>query len=299
MSLPEKIKIVEVGPRDGLQYVAQRLSESVRASFVNKLSGAGFKHIEVGSFVSPEWVPQMAGSGQVFQQIKRKAGVVYSAVTPNLQGFEQAVQAGASEVAVFTSASEGFCQKNINCSIAESLKRFRPLMDMAEKQGIPVRGYVSCVMGCPYDGTVKPEQVVRVCKELELLGCYEVSLGDTIGVGTPLQAKKVFSEVATVISMEKLAAHFHNTYGQALANLYALLEEGLTVIDSAAAGLGGCPYAPGASGNVATEDVVYMLDGMGIETGVDIQKLLDASEYICKQLSITSCSNAGLALMTQ
>ena len=298
-SLPKNIKIVEVGPRDGLQNISTAASITLRVGLVNKLAEAGLKHIEAGSFVSPEKVPAMASSGEVLKQIDRKPDVIYAALTPNLQGFEQALAAGASEVAVFSSASEGFCQQNINCSIAESFKRFEPVIDAASRHNIRVRGYVSCVMGCPYDGVVKPEQVADVCRDMKQMGCYEISLGDTIGVGTPLNAKKVFNAVASVIPADCIAAHFHNTYGQALANLYAVIEEGISVIDAAVAGLGGCPYAPGASGNVATEDVVYMLNGMGIETEVDMQRLLAAADYICKHLGIQTKSNAGLALQNK
>ncbi|ELU10662.1 hypothetical protein CAPTEDRAFT_201585 [Capitella teleta] len=238
----------------------------------------------------------MADSQKVFDLIHRQPGIIYSALTPNLKGFEAALAAGADEVAVFASASEGFSQKNINCSISESLKRFEPVMAAAKQHGLKVRGYVSCVMGCPYDGDIRPSVVADVADQLWQMGCYEISLGDTIGVGTPYKAKIVLEQTSRNIPVLSLAAHFHNTYGQALANVYALLEEGLSVIDTSVAGLGGCPYAPGASGNLATEDVVYMLEGMGIKTGVNMEELLKAATFICDQLGIPSRSNAGFAL---
>ena len=285
-----------MGPRDGLQNSPVILATDVRAAMVDKLADAGLKHIEVGSFVSSAKVPAMAGSAEVFKLITPKPDTVYTALTPNLKGFEQAVAAGASEVAVFASASEGFSQHNINCSIADSLKRFESVILAASEHNIRVRGYISCVLGCPYDGEVAPQQVMRICQDLMQMGCYEVSLGDTIGVGTPLRAKALFNSVAGTLPVGAIAAHFHNTYGQSLANLYAMIEEGLCVIDAAVAGLGGCPYAPGASGNVATEDVVYMLQGMGIETGVDMQALVLVAAYICQQLGIELRSNVGMAL---
>ncbi len=295
-NFPDQVRIFEMGARDGLQNLTETVSANTKAQFINLLAESGLSHIETGSFVSPRYVPQMADSDKVFSHIERIPGVVYSALTPNLKGFEGALAAGASEVAVFASASEGFSQKNINCSIADSLKRFEPVMLAAEQHGLPVRGYVSCVMGCPYDGDVQPDAVASVSSALAQLGCYEISLGDTIGTGTPLKAKKMLAAVTEIIPVTRLAAHFHNTYGQALANLYAVIEEGVSVVDSSVAGLGGCPYAPGASGNVATEDVVYMLDGLGIESGVSMDKLLKAATFICHQLGIESRSNAGVAL---
>ncbi len=286
MSLPEKIKIVEVGPRDGLQNISQTLSPNIRAKLVMKLVDAGVEHVEVGSFVSPQRVPQMTGADEVFSFLKRKPDVIYSALTPNLRGMEDAIAAGATEVAVFGSASEGFSQHNINCSIAESFQRFLPVIEMALKEGIPVRGYVSCVMGCPYDGAVSPSQVTAVSRDLVQMGCYEVSLGDTLGIGTFFETKKLIEAVRKSVPVEQIAAHFHNTYGQALLNLYAAIEEGVAVVDTSIAGLGGCPYAPGARGNVATEDVVYMLDGMGVNSGINRQKLTDVSSYISKILNI-------------
>lgn len=290
------VRIVEVGPRDGLQGLSSQVPATVRAKLIEKLVDAGLTHIEVGSFVSPKKVPAMANSDQVVKQIKRKPGVVYSALTPNIKGFEQALAVGVSEVAVFSSASEHFCQENINCSIAESFRRFEPIMTAATKHNIPVRGYISCVMGCPYEGDISSKKVVEVCREMKQAGCYELSLGDTIGVGTPKKARELFNAVVGVVPIGCISAHFHNTYGQALANLYGMVVDGLSVIDSATAGLGGCPYAPGASGNISTEDVVYMLNGLGIETGIDMQQLLAASDYICKYIGIASKSNTGQAL---
>ncbi len=297
--LPDSVRIVEVGARDGLQNLPTPAAPEIRAQLVDLLSQSGLQHIEAGSFVSSNHVPQMAGSDQVFQVIKRQSDVVYTALTPNLRGMEDALKSGADEAAVFASASEGFSQKNINCSIAESLKRFEPVMELARQNNMPVRGYVSCIISCPYDGATTPEQVAEVTKALYQMGCYEVSLGDTVGTGTPLQIKKVLEACCRKVPMAHLAAHYHNTYGQALANIYASLEEGLAVVDSAVAGLGGCPYAPGASGNVATEDVLYLMTGLNIKTGVQMEKLLEAAAFICQQLGIGSRSNTGLALKEQ
>lgn len=294
MALPTKVRIVEVGPRDGLQN-EKAVTTAAKVALINALSASGLTTIEAGSFVSPKWVPQMADSGEVMAQIQRSAGVTYSALTPNLKGFELAMAANADEVAVFGAASEAFSQKNINCSIDESLERFAPVMAAAKAANIRVRGYVSCVLGCPYQGDVPLSDVVRVAKALYDMGCYEISLGDTIGVGTPLQAQQMLAAVAEVVPMEKLALHFHNTYGQALANLAMCLPLGVSVIDSAVAGLGGCPYAKGASGNVATEDVLYMLQGMGIETGVDLDQIIDAGQAICAELGTTPRSNVSVA----
>lgn len=292
--MPSAVKIVEVGPRDGLQN-EQAVTTEAKVALVNALSDAGFQTIEAASFVSPKWVPQMADSGDVLAQIQRKTGVTYSALTPNLKGFELAMAAGADEVAVFGAASEAFSQKNINCSIEESLARFAPVMEAAKAQGIRVRGYVSCVLGCPYQGEVPVSEVVRVAKQLHAMGCYEISLGDTIGVGTPLQAQRMLAAVAEEVPMQQLALHFHNTYGQALANIAACLPLGVSVIDSAVAGLGGCPYAKGASGNVASEDVLYMLEGMGIHTGVDLAKTITAGNAICAALGTKPRSNVNIA----
>jgi len=284
IALPQHVRLVEVGPRDGLQNEKQPISVADKVRLVDDLSAAGLEYVEVGSFVSPKWVPQMAGSAEVFAQIQQKAGVTYAALTPNMQGFEAAMLAGVKEVAVFAAASEAFSQKNINCSIAESLERFVPVMDAAREQGIRVRGYVSCVLGCPYEGEVAPEQVAAVARELFEMGCYEVSLGDTIGTGTAGKTRTLFEVVGRDIPRDKLAGHFHDTYGQALANIYASLLEGIQVFDSSVAGLGGCPYAKGASGNVASEDVLYLLDGLGIHTGIDLDALIAAGERICAVL---------------
>lgn len=284
MSLPKYVRLVEVGPRDGLQNEKQPISVADKVRLVNDLSAAGLQYIEVGSFVSPKWVPQMAGSAEVFAQINRRAGVTYAALTPNLKGLEAAIEAGVSEVAVFGAASEAFSQKNINCSIDESLARFAPLMAVARENGIQVRGYVSCVLGCPYEGDIDPTRVAHVAHELFAMGCYEISLGDTIGIGTPGKTRQLFEAVGRVVPRDKLAGHFHDTYGQALANIYASLLEGICTFDSSVAGLGGCPYAKGASGNVASEDVLYMLNGLGIETGINLDALIDAGRSISELL---------------
>jgi len=295
MTLPTHVRLIEVGPRDGLQNEALPISVADKVQLVDALTDAGLGYIEVGSFVSPKWVPQMAGSAEVFAQIRRKPGVVYGALAPNMRGFEDAVAAGVKEVAVFAAASEAFSQRNINCSISESLARFVPIIEAAKQHGISVRGYVSCELGCPYEGQVSPQQVAQVAKELFAMGCYEVSLGDTIGTGTPTATRTLFEAVTAYVPREKLAGHFHDTYGQALVNIYASLQEGIAVFDSSIAGLGGCPYAKGASGNVATEDVVYMLNGMGIETGVDMDKLLLAGEHICNVLGRVTGSRVAKA----
>ena len=295
MTLPTHVRLIEVGPRDGLQNEALPISVADKVQLVDALTDAGLGYIEVGSFVSPKWVPQMAGSAEVFAHIRRKPGVVYGALAPNLRGFEDAVAAGVKEIAVFAAASEAFSQRNINCSISESLARFVPLIEAAQQHGISVRGYVSCVLGCPYEGQVSAQQVAQVAKELYAMGCYEVSLGDTIGTGTPTATRTLFEAVTAYIPREKLAGHFHDTYGQALVNIYASLQEGIAVFDSSIAGLGGCPYAKGASGNVATEDVVYMLNGMGIDTGIDIDKLLVAGEHICNVLGRVTGSRVAKA----
>ncbi|CRM28069.1 MULTISPECIES: hydroxymethylglutaryl-CoA lyase [Pseudomonas] len=280
MSLPSYVRLVEVGPRDGLQNEAHPISVADKVQLVDALSAAGLSYIEVGSFVSPKWVPQMAGSAEVFAQIQRKPGVTYGALAPNLRGFEDALAAGVKEVAVFAAASEAFSQRNINCSISESLERFVPIMAAAKAHGVSVRGYVSCVLGCPYEGSVAPEQVAAVARELFAMGCYEVSLGDTIGTGTAGATRRLFEVVGAQVPRDKLAGHFHDTYGQAIANVYASLLEGIQVFDSSIAGLGGCPYAKGASGNVATEDVVYLLNGLGIDTGIDLEALILAGRQI-------------------
>lgn len=299
MSLPSHVRLVEVGPRDGLQNEAQPISVADKVRLVDALSAAGLSYIEVGSFVSPKWVPQMAGSAEVFAQIQRKPGVTYGALAPNLRGFEDALAAGVKEVAVFAAASEAFSQRNINCSISESLERFAPIMAAAKQHGVSVRGYVSCVLGCPYEGEIAPEQVAAVARELYAMGCYEVSLGDTIGTGTAGATRRLFEAVGAQVPRDKLAGHFHDTYGQAIANIHASLLEGITVFDSSIAGLGGCPYAKGASGNVATEDVLYLLNGLGIDTGIDLERLIGAGQQISQVLGrptgsrVAKVRNAG------
>ncbi|EKO3826369.1 hydroxymethylglutaryl-CoA lyase [Vibrio harveyi] len=295
MNLPNKVNIVEVGARDGLQNESP-VSTRAKIRLIDLLSDTGLTHIEAGSFVSPKWVPQMADSLDVMKKITRRHNVTYSALTPNVQGFEQALKAGANQVAIFTSSSEGFCQHNINCSIADSLTRFEPVMELAAKHNIPVRGYLSCVADCPYDGPTKPEQVARVANLLMELGCYEVSLGDTIGTGTPIRIAKMLEAVQVKVPTNKLAVHFHDTWGQALANIYQALTMGINTIDSSVAGLGGCPYAHGASGNVATEDVLYLCQGLGIETGVDLELLAKAGWMISEELNRQPTSKVSLAL---
>ncbi|EOA8957494.1 hydroxymethylglutaryl-CoA lyase [Vibrio harveyi] len=295
MNLPNKVNIVEVGARDGLQNESP-VSTQAKIRLINLLSDTGLTHIEAGSFVSPKWVPQMADSLDVMKKITRCHNVIYSALTPNVQGFEKALEAGATQVAIFTSSSEGFCQHNINCSIADSLTRFEPVMELAAKHNIPVRGYLSCVADCPYGGITKPEQVARVANLLMELGCYEVSLGDTIGTGTPIRIAKMLEAVQVKVPTNKLAVHFHDTWGQALANIYQALTMGINTIDSSVAGLGGCPYAHGASGNVATEDVLYLCQGLGIETGVDLELLAKAGWMISEELNRQPTSKVSMAL---
>ncbi len=300
MAFPTHVRIVEVGPRDGLQNESGPvIATDIKVAFINKLADAGLTHIEAASFVSPKWVPQMGDATQVMANISRQPGVSYAALTPNMKGLEGAIAANVDEVAVFSAASESFTRKNINCSIAESLERFVPVIEEAKKHNIRIRGYVSTVLGCPYEGEIAPAQVAHVAKALLDMGCYEISLGDTIGVGTPLKAKRMLAEVAKQVPVDKLAAHFHDTYGQALANLYAVLEEGVAVIDTSTAGLGGCPYARGASGNVATEDVVYLLNGLGIHSGIDLQKLVDVGNWITQQIGRQNGSKVGMALGCQ
>jgi hydroxymethylglutaryl-CoA lyase len=298
IAIHEKVKIVEVGPRDGLQNESKPISAIDKIMLIEKLSDAGIKYIESGSFVSPKWVPQMATSAEVFKNVKRKNGVTYAALTPNMQGFEGALKVNADEVAIFGAASESFSQKNINCSIDESLERFTPIMKAAKNANVKVRGYVSCTLGCPYEGEINPEQVAKVAEQLYNMGCYEISLGDTIGVGTPASVIKMIQAVSARVPTDMLAVHFHDTYGQALTNIYAALQMGIKVVDSAIAGLGGCPYAKGASGNVATEDVIYMLNGLEINTGIDFKKLLEAGWFISEKLGkppVSKVSNAYLA----
>ncbi|MBG0840663.1 hydroxymethylglutaryl-CoA lyase [Ectopseudomonas toyotomiensis] len=299
MSLPKSVRLVEVGPRDGLQNEKQPISVADKVRLVEDLTAAGLSYIEVGSFVSPKWVPQMAGSAEVLAGIQRQPGVTYAALTPNLKGLEAALEAKVEEVAVFAAASEAFSQKNINCSIADSLQRFVPLMEAAKAADVRVRGYVSCVLGCPYDGEIAPEQVASVARELYAMGCYEVSLGDTIGTGTAGKTRSMLEVVGRDIPRDRLAGHFHDTYGQALANIYASLLEGINVFDSSVAGLGGCPYAKGATGNVATEDVLYLLQGLGIETGVEIDKLIAAGQRICNVLGKANGSRVARARLSR
>ncbi|MDH1728395.1 hydroxymethylglutaryl-CoA lyase [Pseudomonas chengduensis] len=299
MNLPTSVRLVEVGPRDGLQNEKQPISVADKVRLVDDLTAAGLSYIEVGSFVSPKWVPQMAGSAEVFAGIQRQPGVTYAALTPNLKGLEAALEAKVEEVAVFAAASEAFSQKNINCSIADSLQRFVTLMEAAKAADVRVRGYVSCVLGCPYDGEIAPEQVASVARELYAMGCYKVSLGDTIGTGTPSKTRHLINVVGREIPRHLLAGHFHDTYGQALANIYASLLEGINVFDSSVAGLGGCPYAKGATGNVATEDVLYLLQGLGIETGVDMDKLIAAGQRICEVLGKANGSRVARARLSR
>jgi hydroxymethylglutaryl-CoA lyase len=294
--MSDSLRIVEVGPRDGLQNEKTPVGVADRIAFIEALVGAGLRTVEVGAFVSPKAIPQMVDSDSVLRGISYLPDSEFHVLVPNEKGYEAARAAGARVIAVFASASEGFSRANINCSVAESIERFKPVVIRAKADGIKVRGYVSCVLGCPFDGEVKPQAVVDVAKVLWELGCYEVSLGDTIGVGTPLKARHLLRAVAGAVPMASLAMHFHDTYGQALANLYAGMEEGARVIDSAAGGLGGCPYAPGATGNVATEDVVYMLEGLGIATGVDMQKLLAATNEVARLIGRPPVSRVAAAL---
>jgi hydroxymethylglutaryl-CoA lyase len=296
MRLPKNVTMVEVGPRDGLQNEPSSVPTAVKVELIERLAAAGLKVIEVGSFVSAKWVPQMADTGDVLARIARKNGVRYAVLTPNKRGFDAALEAKAGEVAIFTAASETFSRKNANCSIDESLDRFGAVTAAAKAAGVPVRGYVSCALGCPYEGEVAPAAVAAVAGKLLGLGCREISLGDTIGRGTAAKAQALVDAVAAVVPVDKLAAHFHDTYGQALANILAVLERGVAVIDSAVAGLGGCPYAKGATGNVASEDVLYMLDGLAVTTGVDLPKLAAAGRFICDALGRPTASKAARAL---
>jgi len=295
MKLPQRVRIVEVGPRDGLQNEKREVPTAVKLELIERLADAGLPAVEATAFVSPKWVPQMADHTEVLERIRRKPGVSYPVLTPNLKGFEAARAAGATEVAIFGAASEAFSRRNINCSIAESLERFRPVAEAARAASIKVRGYISCVLGCPYEGEVKPQKVAEVAAALYDMGCHEVSLGDTIGVGTPAKTQAMLEACAARVPIGKLAGHYHDTYGQALANIYASLELGVATFDSSVAGLGGCPYAAGASGNVATEDVVYLLDGLGIESGIDFGRLVEAGEWISALLEREYGSKAGRA----
>ena len=297
--MTERVRIVEVGPRDGLQNEKQSIATAIKLELIDRLAAAGLRNIEATSFVSPKWVPQMADHAEVMRGLQRRPGVSYPVLTPNLQGFEAAMAAGATEVAVFAAASEGFSQKNINCSVDESINRFVPVLEAAKRLGVKVRGYVSCVIACPYDGPTAPQKVLHVAGRLHEMGCYEVSLGDTIGVGTPESVLRMLEATATRVPVGQLAGHYHQTYGMAVANVYASYQFGLRVFDSSIAGLGGCPYAKGATGNVATEDIVYLLHGLGAETGVDLDALVDCGAWISAQLNRTNGSQAGRALLAK
>lgn len=296
MTLPKQVTIVEVGPRDGLQNEPKNIPTALKIDFINRLSETGLRVIEATSFVSPKWVPQMADHSEVMKGIKRNPNVRYTALVPNEHGLNDALDSQVQEIAIFTAASETFSQKNTNCSIEESLNRIALVIEGAKKHHIPVRGYVSCAIACPYEGETDPKQVLNVSEKLLNLGCYQISLGDTIGIGTPNKVQKLIDLVSQSISIDKLAVHFHDTYAQALVNIYAALEKGITTVDSSVAGLGGCPYAPGAGGNVATEDVVYLLNGLGIESGIDINKLAKTGRMICDHLDIAPRSKVSIAL---
>ncbi|SDD60993.1 hydroxymethylglutaryl-CoA lyase [Massilia sp. PDC64] len=296
MGLPTHVKLVEVGPRDGLQNEKETVPAEAKIELVERLVDAGLAHVEAASFVSPKWVPQMATSGEVMDKIPRRPGVVYSALTPNMKGFEAALAARADEVVIFGSASEAFSERNINCSIAASIERFREVARAAQAHSIRLRGSISCSFGCPYQGNVAPEDVADVVRRLRDLGCDEIDIADTIGTGTPAQVDAVYETVAKDFPLARLSGHFHDTYGQALVNIYAALQLGVSIFHSSVAGLGGCPYAKGATGNVATEDVLYMLDGLGIHTGVDLEKVVEAGQFISRQLGRTGSSRAGNAI---
>ena len=296
MSLPHKVKIVEVGPRDGLQNEKETIPAEVKIELVNRLTQAGFVNIEAASFVSPKWVPQMATSTEVMAGIARKPGVIYSALTPNMKGFEAAVAARADEVVIFGAASEAFSQKNINCSIAESIERFREVAQAAKQHRLRLRGSISCAFGCPYQGEVAPDSVADVVQRMRDLGCDEIDIADTIGVGTPRKVQTVMQRAAREFPLAQLSGHFHDTYGQALANIYASLEVGIAIFHSSVAGLGGCPYAKGATGNVSTEDVLYLMQGLGIDTGIDLDAVVDAGQFISQHLGRKAVSRAGNAI---
>jgi len=296
MNLPRNVKLVEVGPRDGLQNEPTPVPAAVKVELIHRLQDAGLRVIEATAFVSPKWVPQMADAAQVMAGIRRKPGVAYPVLVPNRKGLDAAVAAGAEEVVVFGAATESFSRRNTNCSIAEGLSRFSEVCAEALARGLRVRGDISVCLGCPYEGEVDPAAVVRVARELDAMGCYEITVADTIGVGTPGRTRAVFEAVGKFIPLARLAGHFHDTYGQALANTYAALELGVATFDSSVAGLGGCPYAKGATGNVATEDVLYMLDGLGVQTGVDLAKLIAAGDYICGVLGRPTHSRAARAI---
>ena len=296
MTLPTKVKIVEVGPRDGLQNEKETIPADVKVELVDRLTAAGFANIEAASFVSPKWVPQMATSAEVMARITRKPSVIYSALTPNMKGFEAALEAKADEVVIFGAASEAFSQKNINCSIAESIERFRDVAQAAKQNKIRLRGSISCAFGCPYQGEVAADSVADVVRRLRELGCDEIDIADTIGVGTPKKVQAVMERAAKEFPIERLSGHFHDTYGQALANIYASMEVGISIFHSSVAGLGGCPYAKGATGNVSTEDVLYMMNGLGIDTGIDLDAVVDAGQFISQHLGRKAVSRAGNAI---
>jgi hydroxymethylglutaryl-CoA lyase len=293
MNYPERVKLVEVGPRDGLQNEAAMIPTAIKVELIDRLADAGVQTIETTSFVSPKWIPQLADAAELYQSIHRRPGTAYTVLVPNVTGLKRALKVGVEEIAVFTAASETFNRKNINVSIEESIERFVPVLELAKSEGLRVRGYVSCALGCPYEGPIAPEKVASVARELAQLGCYEISLGDTIGVGTPLEAQRMVSMVMQATEPAKLAVHFHDTRGQALANILACLQLGIATVDASVAGLGGCPYARGARGNVASEDLLYMLHGMGIETGVDLDKLVDAALFISDVLGREPASKLG------
>ncbi|RJF97119.1 hydroxymethylglutaryl-CoA lyase [Noviherbaspirillum saxi] len=296
MTLPSKVKIVEVGPRDGLQNEKETIPAEVKIELVDRLTDAGFINIEAASFVSPKWVPQMATSAEVMDKIRRKPGVIYSALTPNMKGLEAAIAAKADEVVIFGAASEAFSQKNINCSIAESIERFRDVAQAAKQHHIRLRGSISCSFGCPYQGEVPADSVADVVRRLRELGCDEIDIADTIGVGTPKKVQAVMERVAREFPIERLSGHFHDTYGQASANIYASMEVGIAIFHSSVAGLGGCPYAKGATGNVSTEDVLYLMNGLGIDTGIELDKVVDAGQFISQHLGRKAVSRAGNAI---
>lgn len=299
MSFPRQVRIVEVGPRDGLQNERQVVPTAVKLALIDRLADAGLKTIEAGAFVSPKWVPQMADSAAVLAGLRRRPGVSYPVLVPNLKGFEAALAAGATEIAVFGAASETFSHRNINCSITDSLDRFRPVVEAARQHGVEVRGYVSCALGCPYEGEVDPDKVAEVASALHGMGCHEISLGDTIGVGTPGRVRRLLETVSRRVPMDRLAGHYHDTYGQALVNIHASLELGMAVFDASVAGLGGCPYAAGASGNVATEDAIYLLNGLGIETGIDLDILVDAAAFVSQTLGRQPASKVARAILSK
>ncbi|MFK4440418.1 hydroxymethylglutaryl-CoA lyase [Caballeronia udeis] len=297
--LPAKVKIVEVGPRDGLQNEKEFVSTEVKVELVNRLANAGLQNVESASFVSPKWVPQMADGAAVMAGIERRPGTIYSALTPNLRGFEAALEAKVDEIVIFGAASEAFSQKNINCSIAESITRFEPVAKAAKEAGLRVRGSISCALGCPYQGDVPIGAVVDVVQRMKALGCDEIDIADTIGVGTAGRTRDVMAAVSKVFPRERLSGHFHDTYGQAVANIYASLQEGIEIFHASVAGLGGCPYAKGATGNVATEDVIFLLNGLGIETGVDLDQLVEIGDFISRAIGKPSASRVGRALLAK